>query len=1043
MRKTVAHTCIKTERHCHEALTLAAQCGETLKRAAVHTTLGIRFPETGPEGNKFYHSDLYRGAAGIGLALLDLYRATGDKEASGLSREISYDLIESTPPPIPLNPGLYDGHAGIGLFHLAVAETLDDPVPLNAACSIARRISDGEFRGTDILSGAAGTGIFFLHLYNATSDRRYLDYAKATVRYLESSAESHDDSICWAPLIPEWGDNPDRYVPHTGLAHGVAGIAIFLAEMAYEFRDDLSRQLLKGALRWLNGQISRDEDGFSWPVSLTDKKRRYHWCHGSAGIAHTYITLYRKTGREDYLNIARHAVRFSINVLRYSADMEAPYHCHGIAGILESLFDISKLTHGSITGENTARYIQRIMSISGGAGAVPDLPAKQPGLALGTAGILRLLLRIAGKPNIQIIDPARSTFAFKPAHRSGIAIFKKQEHAEHDNLDFLWHDASEELLPRLAEELPDRDLNIIVGPPDRRREHYFFDAFSRLPGNRLFFETLENIRKLSVHLETEYGHIISPGVLNNRFHGPFMREIAGISMCHRNNNHKALHIIKLLTEQYTDMLKLLFRRLSNDIGGRLSRYTEGLIVKMTVISSDPHNNGQRVILIEFEKGRKFVYKSRSMLTEYFLVGSSDAGNHQSVAELLNKWLKPSIKGARLPTHLVIPAGDDYGYAEFIESRLSQAIDLLDQPTGGSDRLRKAASVEATCLRESEEKRFWYSAGLLAGFAMGMGLSDLNQENIVCGTSSSCPDLLLHPVDLEVVFHESDCLRDTMLVDLTAQEQPHLHALGLHRHTGLARELMLCGSSEEQWIMKSVQEGLALIPGMHTSGTLNQKHLVLNHDGSIGYGPYVCQFTRGMIDIWETMGRHGSEIKDYLKDKFTGVPHRVLAKPTALYSRWLRKYRAGFYPVSGASWGADNAIPIEFTSEELHQLRSGDIPYFFEYLGPAENGKSGLRYFPDGPEESSEARSVGNIYRVPENFWDIVDRQTTVEVLARSLADAVSFSAPAGSFDLRDDEAGVRVFREDDNSSIWVVAVLSDRRLTCRVEGEGGVSVWED
>jgi len=43
----------------------------------------------------------------------------------------------------------------------------------------------------------------------------------------------------------------------------------------------------------------------------------------------------------------------------------------------------------------------------------------------------------------------------------------------------------------------------------------------------------------------------------------------------------------------------------------------------------------------------------------------------------------------------------------------------------------------------------------------------------------------------------------------------------------------------------------------------------------------------------------------------------------------------------------------------------------------------------------------------------------------------------------DNDMDLRVFREDDNSSIWVVAVLSDRRLTCRVEGEGGVSFWEE
>jgi hypothetical protein len=74
---------------------------------------------------------------------------------------------------------------------------------------------------------------------------------------------------------------------------------------------------------------------------------------------------------------------------------------------------------------------------------------------------------------------------------------------------------------------------------------------------------------------------------------------------------------------------------------------------------------------------------------------------------------------------------------------------------------------------------------------------------------------------------------------------------------------------------------------------------------------------------------------------------------------------------------------------------------------------------------------------------VIKDQTRVDVLARTLADAVAFVAPPGPFEVKDEELGVRVFRTTDDSRIWIVALLRDRRLTCRVEGEGGVAIWRE
>ncbi len=83
------------------------------------------------------------------------------------------------------------------------------------------------------------------------------------------------------------------------------------------------------------------------------------------------------------------------------------------------------------------------------------------------------------------------------------------------------------------------------------------------------------------------------------------------------------------------------------------------------------------------------------------------------------------------------------------------------------------------------------------------------------------------------------------------------------------------------------------------------------------------------------------------------------------------------------------------------------------------------------------------YPTPDPFWRILERQTKIEVLARSLADAASFVAPEGRFEWRDNTLGMRVFRPEADARIWIVALLRDRRLTCRVDGEGAVAMWLD
>jgi hypothetical protein len=1033
----------------YEVFSLAVQLGKRLSEQATETTLGVRFPEILDKGEKKFLHDLYSGAAGAGIALLDLYNVSGDTAYSRMVQEVSYDLIESTPNKPPVHPGLYAGYAGVGLFHLYTARALNDDISLKAALRISDMLAVSPFHGTDIIAGAAGTGIFFLSLYYATQDERFLDYARSAVQYLGESAVQEDNSLCWAPLIPEWGKDSDRDIPHTGLAHGVAGICLFLIEMTYAVQDNLSRNLLQGALKWLDARMVDGANGYGWPVSATDSRLRYHWCHGTTGIAHTYLSLFRETGDRRALKIAVEAGKTSLNLLNQHRNKEDSCHCHGFSGIIELFLDLAEHDDSEDWCRIASGFQPIIVDRISEWYIASNSEAKRTGLALGTAGIVRLLLRMSGKSTLPILHPLKEALDISDSDKTGEVFFSDggpepiDARTCHSSENALLESSGNELLPRVAARLTDDNHIVILCPPDKAHDADFFERFTAHSKSEIFFDALKKVKKMSSEIEHKYEDIISPGVLNNQFHGTLFREIAGMCMQDLNRGRDATSIADILTEQYTAMLALLFRRLSSDLRGPLSNELKGRLKKMEILSSDPHRSGQKVIALQFDNGNEVIYKSRSVALERYLVGASRHGEKPSLAELLNKLLNPTIPVAGLPTQRVIQGGQHYGYVERIKTDLVSIKHFAQHKIKQFRNLKDYPAMRANVLKKSEENSFWYSAGLLAGYAVGLGLTDLNSENLVCGSSVSTPRRVLHPVDIELAFHEVDCLRDTALVDLTHIEEPGMYARGVHQHVGFEQELRLCGSATEAWLLEVTRNGLRLVPGTQATGAPELSHFVRNSDGSFGYGCNLCWMLKGMIDLWETMREHVSEISEYLKENLSGSSVRILAKPTKLYNLMLRKYRCGAYPVAGAAWSADYEMSHDFTEEEIRQLRSCDIPYFFRYLGEENSTLSRIRWFDSQPEGDGSVVKLENIYHVYNPFWRIVERQTELKVLARSLADAAAFAAPEGSFDIRHDELGIRVFRTDDEPNIWIVALLTYCRLTCRVEGEGGVSIWAE
>lgn len=281
--------------------------------------------------------DLYVGSSGIALFLLDLYDVTGEPRFLASARRAAEALkldTRSFGRPQPLT-GLYFGECGIGLLFLRLFELTRHHhyrVWAEETAVLARSLPP---RGPDLLTGVAGTGLYYLMLYRSLQDRTYYDAAVESAVALLGMQEP--DGVRWR--IPEGfeGLSGNCYL---GLAHGSAGIGYFFAEL---FAAGGESHFLDTAVRvtnWLE-RLSRpaldDGTGLTWP-DVEGGKSCLHWCHGSAGIAVFLLQMYRTTRVDRYLELANQAGLAAGRGGRWAC----PNQCHGLAGYVELILDLSQ-----------------------------------------------------------------------------------------------------------------------------------------------------------------------------------------------------------------------------------------------------------------------------------------------------------------------------------------------------------------------------------------------------------------------------------------------------------------------------------------------------------------------------------------------------------------------------------------------------------------------------------------------------------------------------------------------------------------------------
>ncbi|HEY0553210.1 MAG TPA: lanthionine synthetase LanC family protein [Thermoanaerobaculia bacterium] len=399
-------------------LDAAVKAAKWIHTARVETSRGLIWLE-GPERPEGLQStpDLYTGAAGIVLFLLELARVTGDKaykEDAGYGADALIASLPAKLVPDDGDTGLYQGAAGLGFTLYQVFQSTGDEKYRKAAIHCrdlihaaaqpaGRGVAWGKY--TDIIIGASGTGLYLLDYARTMNDPASRDLAaKAGLRLIELG-------------IPEggglkWREDPEfpRLMPN--FSHGTAGVCYFLATLHKETgRQEFLDAALAGA-RYLQSIAVTTGDTCLIFHDEPDNKKLYYlgWCHGPVGTSRLWVRLDQIDPKAGWLNWAKKGAKAiqesGIPEKQTPGFWNNVGQCCGSASVATFFLDLAKLTGDAAYKPFAHGVVQNILDRAtptpgGGLKWIhaenriqPDRTYAQTGYMQGAAGIGMLMLRM-------------------------------------------------------------------------------------------------------------------------------------------------------------------------------------------------------------------------------------------------------------------------------------------------------------------------------------------------------------------------------------------------------------------------------------------------------------------------------------------------------------------------------------------------------------------------------------------------------------------------------------------------------------------------
>lgn len=351
---------------------------------------------------------LYQGVAGVGLFLACLAELTGREDFSDLALRCAPPLLRhlaSHEPEGFANVGAYSGRASLlyVLSHLAamwrrpelLAEALESLPELSVQVECDR--------GLDLMSGVAGCAVVLLDLHRQTGDGRLLKLARRCGERLRATAVAPvEGGAAWISTAAA--------EPLAGFSHGAAGIAWALLRLADACGEPAFGDLAQRALDFERALFLPEAS--NWMDRRRFKEappdfRSTAWCHGAPGVALARLLSL------PLLDDAKVRGEIAVGLAETVRSGFGGNHslCHGDLGNLDILLLAAARTGDERWRQEAFRQAARVCDEAVCGVWRCGLPRHQesPGLMIGLAGIGYGLLRLAAPervPGVLWLEPA-------------------------------------------------------------------------------------------------------------------------------------------------------------------------------------------------------------------------------------------------------------------------------------------------------------------------------------------------------------------------------------------------------------------------------------------------------------------------------------------------------------------------------------------------------------------------------------------------------------------------------------------------------------
>jgi type 2 lantibiotic biosynthesis protein LanM len=343
--------------------------------------------------------DLYGGLSGIALFLAHLGGILEEERYSDLARRAlatSRAQIERATPETGI--GAFTGVASYTYALIHLASLWCDPFLLDEAVgtlpALEIRIdTDDRF---DVIAGVAGVIPLLLALEAAGRGAGARPLAERCGAHLIANATRVDGGLGWIAR------DLDR-VPLTGFAHGAAGVAWSLLQLAAATHDERFRNAAAGALRYERSQfdpsegnwrdLRSDESSGFLSVDTEGQRHMTHWCHGASGIGLARVhSLPYCDDDETRAEIAAAATATLVTGMGLNHSL-----CHGDLGNIEFLHEAARALDEPSWAAAAAAWTSSVADAVLRSDWRCGYPSwlESPSLMMGLAGIGYGLLRRA------------------------------------------------------------------------------------------------------------------------------------------------------------------------------------------------------------------------------------------------------------------------------------------------------------------------------------------------------------------------------------------------------------------------------------------------------------------------------------------------------------------------------------------------------------------------------------------------------------------------------------------------------------------------